>query len=133
MKVSRTAPPSACSTHPASTRPSVHSDLDADRIGLSLALFAASLFANYTGPYHNRGGSTVLPLISDSNGNPAEGGDKVNANTTVDMHLTYSFESKTYGREELYLEGTNIFDRKRGPSTIPCRAITVSSPTRSAE
>jgi len=91
------------------TFPSVQATMRAD-FGWKGGAFGLDVFVNYTGSYRNWGGSTVTPLVNNAAGVPIGGGDKVDSNTTVDLHLSYDFDSDLFGADQVYLEATNIFD-----------------------
>ena len=92
------------------TFPSIQTSMRAT-LGWTLDPFSADVFLNYTGPYRNWGGSTVSPLIDNAAGVPIGGGDKVNSNTTIDLHFAYNFMNNFLGDDQVYLEGTNIFNK----------------------
>ena len=46
----------------------------------------------------------------DSRFDPVGGGDHVNANITVDLNLSYSFETSWTGQDELSVTARNLFN-----------------------
>jgi iron complex outermembrane receptor protein len=81
-------------------------------LGWSLAGFSAEVFANYIGAYRNWSTTTVAPLTRDANGNPNGGGDKVKANTLIDLNLAYDIsDGGRLGQSQVYLDVTNLFDQ----------------------
>jgi iron complex outermembrane receptor protein len=77
-------------------------------LGWSTGPYSANLFANYTGGYHNRSGTSVIPISRDAQGNPVGGGDPVKANLTFDAHLGYQFSGGMFGDDEVDLTVINI-------------------------
>lgn len=67
-------------------------------------------FVNFTGAYRNAGNFTVNPILFDSNGNFAGGGDKVDSNTTLDLHAAYNFAGGVFGDDQIYVDVKNAFD-----------------------
>jgi iron complex outermembrane receptor protein len=68
-------------------------------------------FVNYTSGYHNWSNTTLIPVITDALGSPRGGGDKVDANTTIDMHGEYSFgEVGWFGNASFYIDVKNILN-----------------------
>jgi iron complex outermembrane receptor protein len=72
--------------------------------------FSANLFVNYTAPYRNWSGSSIVPIQLDAQGNPVSGGDKVDSNTTVDLHLSYNFGGGILGDDDMTLGVRNLFN-----------------------
>jgi iron complex outermembrane receptor protein len=68
------------------------------------------LFANYTGPYRNLSGTSVVPITLNAQGNPSGGGDPVKANLTFDLHVGYDFRTDWFGEDRLGLTVINIAD-----------------------
>ncbi len=68
-------------------------------------------FLNWTGAYRNAGNTTVHPILLDSNGNFAGGGDHVGANVTFDLHGSYNFSDGMFGGDQVYLDIKNVFDQ----------------------
>lgn len=81
-------------------------------LGWELGGFNANLFMNYTGAYHNLGGSSVKPIIKDSAGNSTGGGDRVKSNVVFDLNLRYAFDRGFLGDKEITFNVRNLFDRK---------------------
>jgi iron complex outermembrane receptor protein len=80
-------------------------------VGWSNDNIAARLFANHTGSYRNWSSSTITPLTRDANGNPAGGGDPVDATTTFDVNLAYDFSEGFMSGSRISLSVANIFDK----------------------
>jgi iron complex outermembrane receptor protein len=72
---------------------------------------AADLFVNYVGSYRNWSGSSITPIVS-ANGNPVSGGDEVDATTTVDANVTYTFEAGPYPGSQVFIDVSNLFDKE---------------------
>jgi iron complex outermembrane receptor protein len=92
------------------TFPSVagHARLQA---GWTFEDFSFDTFVNYTSAYHNWNNSSLIPVISNSVGVPIGGGDKVDANTTVDMHAEYSFGgTRLFGNAAVYIDVKNVLN-----------------------
>jgi len=92
------------------TFPSVagHARLQA---GWTFEAFSFDTFVNYTSAYHNWNNSSLIPVVSNSVGVPIGGGDKVGANTTVDMHGEYNFgEAGLFGDASVYIDVKNILN-----------------------
>ena len=70
----------------------------------------ANVYFNYTGSYLNWSGGSQVPVVR-VNGIPASGGADVSANTTVDLNIGYRFETGTFGKTQVFLDATNLFDR----------------------
>jgi iron complex outermembrane receptor protein len=79
--------------------------------GWSLGPVTADLFVNYTSAYANWNGSSVNPIVFDSRFDPVGGGDHVRPNVTVDLNLTYSFETAWTGEDEISLTARNLFNQ----------------------
>jgi iron complex outermembrane receptor protein len=68
-------------------------------------------FVNYTSGYHNWSNNTLIPVITDALGSPRGGGDRVDANTTIDMHGEYNFgEIGLFGNASVYVDVKNILN-----------------------
>lgn len=85
-------------------------------IGWDFEAWNAQVFANYVSGYHNWSGNTVLP-VTLVNGLPAGGGDKVKANMTFDMHVSYTLgDSGWLGEKlpgaQLFVDVQNIADKQ---------------------
>jgi iron complex outermembrane receptor protein len=93
------------------TFPSVQTQMRAS-LGWHLDGFGANMYVNYTGSYRNWGSTSVRPILRDASGLPTEGGDKVDSNTTVDLHLSYDFDGGVFGGDQVYLDGSNIFNSR---------------------
>jgi hypothetical protein len=66
---------------------------------------------NYTSGYHNWNNSSLIPVISNSVGVPIGGGDKVSANTTLDIHAEYAFgDTGWFGDASAYVDVKNVLD-----------------------
>lgn len=92
-----------------STFPSIayHSRTD---FGWSNDTVAADIFVNWTAPYTNASNTAVHPIITDANGNFSGGGDHVDANVTVDAHVSYDFDSGLLSGDQIYVDIQNLFD-----------------------
>ncbi len=78
--------------------------------GWSLESATVDFFVNYTSAYKNWNGSSVNPITFDSHLDPVGGGDQVHANITVDLNLSYSFETSWTGQDELSVTARNLFN-----------------------
>ena len=90
--------------------PSVATQMRAS-LGWSLEQFEADIFVNYTGAYRNWSSKSQNPVTVNAFGAPSGGGDHVNANTTVDVHLAYDFTGGMFGDNEISLTERNVFNR----------------------
>lgn len=69
----------------------------------------ANVYVNYTDSYVNwSGGSQVA--VTKVNGVPTGGGAEVASNTTVDLNVSYRFETSSLGKTQVFLDATNLFD-----------------------
>lgn len=92
------------------TFPSVegHARLQA---GWTLDTVSVDTFVNYTTGYHNWKNTTLVPVITNAFGVPVGGGDKVDANVTVDLHAEYGFgQTGLFGDAAVYVDVKNILD-----------------------
>ena len=94
------------------TYPSVqgHARLHA---GWQLASFSLDAFVNWTSAYHNWGNLALNPVITGPTGALLGGGDKVAADTTLDMHAEYNFSGDMgwFGDSTaIYIDGKNILN-----------------------
>ena len=80
-------------------------------IGWSDGPFTARIFANYTGSFRNWSSNTVTPLTRDAAGNPNGGGDKVKAQTTIDLNVVYDFTGGFLDGSQVSIAATNVFDK----------------------
>ncbi len=79
--------------------------------GWTLENFSFDAFVNYTSGYHNWSNTSLIPVISNAQGVPVGGGDKVDSNTTVDMHAEYGFgETGWFGNATVYVDVKNVFN-----------------------
>jgi len=92
------------------TFPSIQFHMRAN-VGWDFGPVTADAFINYTGSYRNWSNTSVAPIIPDSHGNPAGGGDRVGSLTTVDLHVAYNFTDGFLKGDQIYFDGQNIFDR----------------------
>lgn len=90
--------------------PSVASQARVD-FGWNYGGLAADVFVNYTGGYHNYAGTSATVITKDAHGNPSGGGDWVNANTTVDLHLAYDLSTGWFKGDQVSLTVRNLFDK----------------------
>ncbi|AVA12934.1 TonB-dependent receptor domain-containing protein [Sphingopyxis sp. MG] len=81
------------------------------QFGWALGDFSINGFLNHTGAYRNWSDETVEPLILDENNRPIGGGDRVEADTTVDMTAAYRLRFGGGTNARLYLNVRNLFDR----------------------
>jgi iron complex outermembrane receptor protein len=79
-------------------------------IGWASGPYSLDLFANYTGPYRNWSGTSVIPITQNAQGNPNGGGDPVKANLTFDLHVGYEFKTDWLGNDRIGLTVINIAD-----------------------
>ncbi|MFL6774885.1 MAG: TonB-dependent receptor domain-containing protein [Sphingomicrobium sp.] len=94
------------------TFPSIKLDVRADA-GVNVGGFGARLYVNHTGGYKNWSNNAINPVVSDAQGLPTGGGDKVKAYTTIDMHLDYDVPGISYLKNtNIYFDVTNLFDKK---------------------
>jgi iron complex outermembrane recepter protein len=79
--------------------------------GVDVGKLSADVFWNHIGSYKNWGGSTIIPLTRDANGNPNGGGDTVAATNTFDLHVAYKLElGNTIEDLSLSLDVRNLTD-----------------------
>jgi iron complex outermembrane receptor protein len=71
----------------------------------------ADLFVNYTSAYKNWNGSSVNPIVFDSQFDPVGGGDHVDANVTVDLNLSYTFDTPWTGEDQINVTARNLFNQ----------------------
>ncbi len=67
-------------------------------------------FINFTGGYRFVGNTAVAPIVFDSNGNYASGGDVVKSNTTFDLHASYDFSEGWASGMQVFIDVKNLFD-----------------------
>jgi hypothetical protein len=84
-------------------------------LGWSKDRLQTTVFMNYVSGYRNWSGGTVNPVVL-ANGVPDHGGDKVKANYTFDLNVTYDLGKRSwFGVEgpaaEVFLDVVNVFDR----------------------
>jgi iron complex outermembrane receptor protein len=92
------------------TFPSIEFQGRAD-LGWEYGPVSIDLFANHVSSYRNWSSSTVTPVTVVA-GIPTGGGDHVSPYTTFDGHISWRFShGGALGNSELYVDGTNIFDR----------------------
>jgi len=84
---------------------------DRASIGWDFGPITADAFINYTGGYRNWSNTSVTPITLDAHGNPSGGGDKVKSQTTVDLHVAYNFTDGFLKGDQVYFDGSNIFDQ----------------------
>ena len=78
------------------------------------------LYANYVSGYRNWSGNTVTP-VTLVNGLPAGGGDKVDSNTTFDLHLSYTLDDA--GWLGAKLAGSQVFVDVRKVNFVCCELL----------
>ncbi|HEY3839703.1 MAG TPA: TonB-dependent receptor, partial [Bryobacteraceae bacterium] len=81
-------------------------------LGWGMDAFALDVFLNFTSAYRNWNGSSVNPLTSDANNNPAGGGDHEPANITVDTNMSYDFQAGMFGNDQISLHVRNLLNQK---------------------
>jgi iron complex outermembrane receptor protein len=83
-------------------------------LGWQRSGLSADVFVNYSGSYLNWNGSAPFPLVRNAAFSPVGGGQKVDSNTTVDMHVGYSFggEGTMLSGVQVFLDGSNILDQE---------------------
>lgn len=80
-------------------------------VGFDFGDLSTDLFWNHIGDYNNWSNNTVTPIIRDSNGNPASGGDVVDATNTFDLHVGYKLPaSGVFENLGLSLDVRNLTD-----------------------
>jgi iron complex outermembrane receptor protein len=94
------------------TFPSIKTDIRADA-GVEVGRFGANVYVNHTGVYSNFSGSAINPVVSVGGVPTGDGGDRVRAHTTVDLHLDYKIPSTSIlGDSQVYVDVNNLFDRE---------------------
>jgi iron complex outermembrane receptor protein len=93
------------------TFPSVRTQ-DRLSLGWSGGPVTLDAFVNYTGSYRNWSNTSVIPVVTSSNGTPIGGGDEVASNLTVDLHAAYNFQAGGFKNLQVYLDGKNVFNRQ---------------------
>ena len=79
-------------------------------LGWALDPFTADFYVNYVGPYTNVS-STATTAIGSTNGIfNGTGGDPVDAWTTVDLHLGYTFDTGFMGSDNVSLTVRNLLN-----------------------
>jgi|CZQE01.1.fsa_nt_gi iron complex outermembrane receptor protein len=82
------------------------------QLGWELGGISADLFWNHTGSYRNWISTSVIPITTNSIGNPTGGGDKVKADNTFDLHLQYTVKSEgMFNGWQAYVDVKNLFDK----------------------
>ncbi|MEG3149274.1 TonB-dependent receptor [Sphingomonas sp. ZT3P38] len=82
------------------------------QLGWELGGISADLFWNHTGSYRNWISTSVVPIATNSVGNPTGGGDKVKADNTFDLHLQYTIRSEgSFNGWQAYVDVKNLFDK----------------------
>ena len=79
--------------------------------GWSLGPASVDFFVNYTSAYQNWNGSSVNPIVFDSAFDPVGGGDHTRANVTVDLNLSYTFETGWTGEDQISVTARNLFNQ----------------------
>jgi len=74
---------------------------------------SAGLFWRHTGAYRNWSGTTVVPVVRNSTGQPIGGGDTVAADDTIDLHVAYDFPQQQgwISGTQIYVDVQNLFDK----------------------
>jgi iron complex outermembrane receptor protein len=79
-------------------------------LGWAMDPFTADFYVNYVGPYTNVS-SSATTLIGSTNGIfNGSGGDPVDAWTTVDLHLGYTFDTGFMGSDNVSLTVRNLLN-----------------------
>jgi iron complex outermembrane receptor protein len=79
--------------------------------GWTLGNVSIDAFVNYTTGYHNWSNTSLIPVVTNALGVPVSGGDKVRANTTVDLHTEYSFgQTGWFGDASVYVDVKNLLN-----------------------
>jgi iron complex outermembrane receptor protein len=79
--------------------------------GWTLGNVSIDAFVNYTTGYHNWSNTSLIPVVTNALGVPVSGGDKVAANTTVDLHTEYSFgQTGWFGDASIYVDVKNLLN-----------------------
>jgi iron complex outermembrane receptor protein len=82
------------------------------QLGWELGGFSADLFWNHTGSYQNWISTSVIPIATNSVGNPTSGGDKIKADNNFDLHLQYTVKSEgMFNGWQAYVDVKNLFDK----------------------
>jgi iron complex outermembrane receptor protein len=79
--------------------------------GWTLGNVSIDAFVNYATGYHNWSNTSLIPVVTNAASVPIGGGDKVSANTTVDLHAEYAFgQTGWFGDVAVYVDVKNILD-----------------------
>ncbi len=81
------------------------------QLGWDFAGFSLDGFVTHTGSYLNWGNDAVTPLILDANNRPIGGGDRVEADTRLDLSAAYRLRFSRTSSARLSLNVNNVFDR----------------------
>ncbi len=79
-------------------------------LGWAMDPFTADLYVNYVGPYTNVGSSATTLITSTNNIYNGGGGDPVDAWTTFDLHLGYTFDTGYLGADNISLTVRNLLN-----------------------
>jgi iron complex outermembrane receptor protein len=79
-------------------------------LGWALDPFTADFYVNYVGPYTNVGSSATTVIGSTNGIFNGSGGDPVDAWTTVDLHLGYTFDTGFMGSDNVSLTIRNLLN-----------------------
>jgi iron complex outermembrane receptor protein len=94
------------------TFPSIKTDIRGDA-GVEVGRFGANVYVNHTGGYRNFSGTAINPVVSAGGVPTGDGGDKVRAHTTLDLHLDYKIPSNSIlGDSQVYVDVNNLFDKE---------------------
>jgi iron complex outermembrane receptor protein len=93
-----------------STFPSIQLEMRAD-LGVTVGRASLTAFLNHTGSFTYWGSTATNPVVVNAAGSPVGGGDKVKANDTVDLHLSYDFAGILPGSMQGFVDVSNLFDR----------------------
>jgi iron complex outermembrane receptor protein len=79
-------------------------------VGWTFGSVSTVLFVNYTDAYRNWSATTATPLVRSALGVPVGGGDEVDAYTTVDLNVSYSFKEGALQGTQVFFDATNVLD-----------------------
>jgi iron complex outermembrane receptor protein len=82
-------------------------------LGATVGPVSLTGFLNYTGAFRYWGSTAINPVVTNAQGVPVSGGDKVKAYETVDLHASYDLSSiapKPMQGAQVYVDVTNLFD-----------------------
>jgi iron complex outermembrane recepter protein len=80
-------------------------------VGWTDGPFSLDTFVNYTGGYRNWSNTSVRPITTDALGNPTGGGDYVDPQLTVDLHVAYTLSQGWLNGDQIYVDVQNLLDQ----------------------